>query len=72
MNIKSQIKDGEYIVTTYESGHVVREIDQTGKIIPAEQEAQKPGADPMGEIKAKLDQLIKDVELIKAQTAVKI
>jgi len=34
MGIISQVKDGEYMITTFDGGHVVKEIDQTGKVSP--------------------------------------
>ena len=68
MSIISREKDGEYVITTYASGHVVREIDQTGKTLPA---VIKP-TDPLLEIKTKLDQVIADIAIIKTQTKPKV
>ena len=53
MAIKSQVKEGEYIITTYDSGHVVKVIDQTGKVMP-EAKVVKP-VDP---ILTKLDEIL--------------
>ena len=53
MSIISQVKEGEYHVTTYDSGHVIKEIDQTGKVTP-EAKVEKP-VDP---ILTKLDEIL--------------
>jgi hypothetical protein len=34
--IISRVKEGEYVITTYASGHVIKEIDMEGKVIPVE------------------------------------
>ena len=53
MAIISEVKEGEYIITTYDSGHVIKEIDQTGKAMP-EAKVVKP-VDP---ILTKLDEIL--------------
>lgn len=53
MSIISQVKEGEYHVTTYDSGHIIKEIDQTGKVTP-EAKVEKP-VDP---ILTKLDEIL--------------
>ena len=56
MSVISQVKKGEYIITTYDSGHVIKEIDQTGKVTP-EAKVEKP-VDPMMDINKKLDEIL--------------
>lgn len=65
MAIISQVKEGEYLITTYDSGHVIKEIDQTEKIMPdlsKEQVAEKELEDL---IQAKIRELA--IEALKAE-----
>ena len=61
MGIISQVKDGEYLITTYESGTVIREIDQTDKpkpLIEPEEEKETLEA-KLDKLTAKMDEILK-------------
>jgi hypothetical protein len=65
MAIKSQVKEGEYIITTYDSGHVIKEIDQAGKVTPP----SEISVNPMDALMDKIDKLVLDMETIKKDVA---
>ena len=61
MSIISQVKEGEYHVTTYDSGHIIKEIDQTGKVMPKpkpEPEPEPEQPDFIVGINKKLDEIL--------------
>ena len=54
MLTKSQEKEGEHLITAYDDGHIVKEIDQTGKVTPDQSPEQIAEAEIEALIRAKI------------------